>query len=540
VADGDLAIHASRGVIARSRLLRTALSVSLFCLAAVADASAAELRVGLSAETTSLYPNWFVTTGNQQIASHIFDNLVEMDANSIPQPGLAESWSPVDDHTWEFRLRHNVKFHDGTPFTADQVLTTFDQSKTIEGVGASAGAYLRGKTYTKVDDYTVRIATTQPSPLLPNEMTVLYIYPRAAPVEQFNSGAAAIGTGPYKLREWVKGGQIVLERNPDYWGKAPDWDRVIFRVIGAGPTRIAALLNDEVDMINDVPPADISRLKTNPKVNVIMRPGERIMLLTLDSSRDISPFVTDNDGKAYPNPLRDWRVRKAITKAINRDALAERLMDGVAVAAGQIASPGMFGHDPNIKPEPFDPDGAKKLLAEAGYAEGFHLTLHSPNDRYVNDAETAQAIGAMLSRIGIKTEVVAQPWQVFAGQQMGGGERGVPAYSATLYGFGTATGETMSQHWMLLHTPNKQLALGHANVGGYSNLRLDAYLDAAMRTMDADRREKMLWDIDRGYMNDVAVVPLFWQVNAWATRKGLSYEPRIMDVTQAMSVHATK
>jgi peptide/nickel transport system substrate-binding protein len=306
----------------RSRLLRTALSVSLLCLAAVADASATDLRVGLSAETTSLYPNWFVTTGNQQIASHIFDNLVEMDANSIPQPSLAESWSPVDDHTWEFRLRHNVKSHDGTPFTADQVLTTFDQSKTIEGVGASAGAYLRGKTYTKVDDYTIRIATTQPSPLLPNEMTVLYIYPRAAPVEKFNSGEAAIGTGPYKLREWVEGGQIVLERNPGYWGKAPDWDRVIFRVIGAGPTRIAALLNDEVDMINNVPPADISRLKTNPKVNVIMRPGERIMLLTLDSSRDISPFVTDNDGKpAFPNPLRDGRVRKAITKAINRDAL---------------------------------------------------------------------------------------------------------------------------------------------------------------------------------------------------------------------------
>ena len=145
----------------------------------------------------------------------------------------------------------------------------------------------------------------------------------------------------------MKGSQIVLERNPSHWGKPPDWERVTFRVIGAGPTRIAALLNNEVDMINDVPPADISRLKTTPEVNVILRSGERIMMLTLDSSRDVSPFVTDNDGKAlFPNPLRDWRVRKAITKAINRDALVDRLMDGVAVAAGQIASPGMFGHDP--------------------------------------------------------------------------------------------------------------------------------------------------------------------------------------------------
>jgi peptide/nickel transport system substrate-binding protein len=275
-------------------------------------------------------------------------------------------------------------------------------------------------------------------------------------------------------------------------------------------------------MINDVPPADISRLKTTPAVTVIMRSGERIMFITLDSSRDVSPFVADNDGKpAFPNPLHDWRVRKAISKAINRDALVDRLMDGVAVAAGQVASPGMFGHDPGIKPEPFDPDGAKKLLASAGYPDGFHLVLHSPNDRYVNDAKTAEAIGAMLTRIGIRTDVQALPWQVFAGQQMGGGERGVPAYSVTLYGFGTATGETMSQHWMLLHTKNPERALGHANVGAYSNIRLDAYLDEAMRTMDAGKREKMLWDIARGYMNDVALVPLFWQVNAWAVYRAV-------------------
>jgi peptide/nickel transport system substrate-binding protein len=401
---------------------RTVLVAFLFCFA-LAQAKADDLRVGLSAETTSLYPNWFVTTGNQQIASHIFDNMVEMDANSIPQPGLAESWSPMDDRTWEFRLRHGVTFHDGTPFTAEVVMTTFDHSKTIEGVGAPAGAYLRGKTYIQVDDYTIRISATQPAPLLPNEMTVLYIYPRAASVERFNNGEAAIGTGPYRLREWAKGGQIVLERNPSYWGQAPDWGRVTFRLISAGPTRIAALLNNEMDMINDVPPADISRLKALQEVKVFMRPGERIMLLTLDSSRDISPFVADNNGKPlFPNPLRDWRVRKAITKAINRYTLVDRLMDGIAVAAGQIASPGMFGHDPDLKPEPFDPDGAKKLLTSAAYPDGFRLTLHSPNDRYVNDAKTAEALGAMLTRIGIRTEVVTQPWQVFAGQQMGGGE----------------------------------------------------------------------------------------------------------------------
>ena len=199
-----------------------------------------------------------------------------------------------------------MKFHDGTPFTADQVIATSDHSKTIEGVGAAAGAYLRGKTYTTVDTYTLRIATIEPAPLLPNEMTVLYIYPRAAPVEQFNTGEAAIGTGPYRLREWVKGSQYRPRVQSTDSGRAPYRERVTFRLIGAGATRIAALLNSEVEMINDVPPTDISRLKATPEVNVIMRSGERIMMLTLDSSRDVLPFVIDTDGKPlFPNPLRD-------------------------------------------------------------------------------------------------------------------------------------------------------------------------------------------------------------------------------------------
>jgi peptide/nickel transport system substrate-binding protein len=385
------------------------------------------------------------------------------------------------------------------------------------------------------------MTTAQPAPLLPNEMTVLYIYPRPASVEQFNAGTAAIGTGPYKLRSWDKGDRIVLDRNPDYWGPAPEWDRVVLRVIGAGPARIAALLNGEVDIINEVPPADVKRLQATPGVSVQTRPGERIMAITLDSGRDVSPYVFDNSGKPYvPNPLRDWRVRKAISKAINRDALVDKLMDGIAVAAGQIATPGMFGHNPALKPEPFDPDGARKLLVEAGYGDGFRMVLHTPNDRYTNDQKTSEAIGAMLTRIGIRTDVEAQPWAVYSSKQYVGGERGLSAFSASLIGFGTATGETMSQLWMLVHTKNKELALGHANVGNYSNMRLDAWLDEAMRTMDGDTRGKMLQEIGTAYMADEALVPLFWQVNAWATRRGFSYQPRIMNVTQAMSVRSVK
>ncbi len=502
-----------------------------------ATPSAKTLRIGLSQETTSLYPNWFVTTGNQQIASHIFDNLVEMDASSQPQPALAESWRSIDPHSWEFKLRRGVTFHDGTPFTVDHVIASFDHSRTILGVGAPAGAYLRGKTYAKVDDFTLRMTTAEPDPLLPNELTVVYIYPRAASVEQFDSGAAAIGTGPYRLQEWAKGSHITLERNEAYWGPRPEWDRVELRPIVSPPSRVAALLNREVDVINDVPPADIGRLKNTADVSLFTRAGERIMFLTVDSSRDLTPYVFDDGGKPFwPNPLRDWRVRKAISKAIDREALVARLMDGLGVVAGQVASPGMSGYDSSIKPEPYDPAGAKKLLAEAGYGNGFRLTLHGPNDRYVNDALILQAVASMITRIGIQCQVDVMPWAIFGGKQMVGGPGGIPAFTVTLYGFGTATGETMSQLWMLLHTRNKERALGHANAGGYSNMRLDAALEQAMVTFDPAERQKMLGEVSTGFMDDVALVPMFWQVNAWATRKGLAYPPRIMDVTHAMGI----
>ena len=518
-----------------------ALVAVLITETAGAQQPAKTLTIGIAGETTSLYPNWFVTTPNQQVMSHIFNNLVEMDADNKPRPALAESWRPIDDKTWEFKLRKDVKFHDGTPFTADHVIATFDHSKTIEGVGSSAGAYVRSKTYTKVDDHTLHISAGKPYPLLPNEMSVLYIYPRAASVDDFNAGKAMVGTGPYKFKEWVKGDRLVLERNPDYWGEKPEWDRVVFKVITAGPSRVAALLNGDVDMIDYVPTPDVPRLTSDPKVTVASRAGERIFLLQLDSNRDVSPYVLDNDRKPlHPNPLRDWRVRKAMSMAINRQAIVDRIMDGQAQAAGQIATPGMFGHNPDIAPEKFDPDGAKRLLAAAGYPNGFRLALHGPNDRYVNDAKVTEALGSMLSRVGIQTEVVTLPRAVYFTRMGTGGERTTPEFSVFLVGFGTATGETMSQHWMLAHTEDKANALGHFNFGRYANLRIDAMLDEAIRTLDDGKREVLLKEIGVQYMRDVAILPLYWQVNVWATRKGLTYEPRLMEVTHAMGVKTAR
>lgn len=498
------------------------------------------LKIGVALETGSLYPNWFVSTHHQQIASHIFEPLLQMDANNIPQPALAESWVAVDDSTWEFRLRRDVKFHDGTPFTADHVIASFDHSKTIEGNGNASGAYVRDRTYEKVDDYTVRISAGKPYPLLPAEMTVVYIYKDPADPEEFNNGKAAIGTGPYKLGEWQRGEKLTLVRNDDYWGDKPEWQTLEFRPITSDPSRVAALLNGDVDIIDRVPTADVKRLEGTDGIKVVSRAGERIIYIQLDTSRDISPYVTDLQGNPISNPLRDVRVRKALSMAINRDAIVSRVMDDQAVAAGQIATPGMFGHNPDVKPTAFDLEGAKALLAQAGYGDGFALTLHGSNDRYINDARIVEAVAQMWTRLGVQTKVETLPSATYFTRRDNGGERGTPEFSALFAGFGTATGETMSQHWMLLHETIKERALGHANYGRYTNIRIDSYLDEAIQTVDDQKREVMLKEIGKMYMDDVALIPLHWQVNVWAMRDNLEMEPRLMEVTHGMKVFSKK
>ena len=211
-------------------------------------------------------------------------------------------------------------------------------------------------------------------------------------------------------------------------------------------------------------------------------------------------------------------------------------MDNQAVASGQIATPGMFGHNPDIQPTAFDLDGAKALLAQAGYGDGFALTLHGPSDRLINGVQVMEAVAQMWTRLGIKTGVESVPSSTYFSRKGGGGERGTPEFSISLDGFGTATGETMSQHWMLLHQTNRERSLGHANYGRYTNIRIDSLLDEAMLTIDSAQREKMLHEISRMYMEDVALIPLHWQMNVWAMRDDLSLDPSLMEVTHAMRI----
>ena len=363
---------------------------------------------------------------NNGLRRHIFELLVSADADGKPFPRLAASWRAVDDSTWEFKLRPGVKFTNGADFTARDVIYSVCRIPTVENSPSNFTISTKGiEGMESPDPLTLIIKTKGPYPLMPLDLGAFGILSAqvsgAAPdlafkkggctglgtppkSVDFNDPAKAVGTGPYKLKEYSRGTQLVLERNDSYWGDKPHWKTVTFRPITAAGPRVAALLAGDVDMIENPPIQDFEQVK-KAGLTIVQGLSNRIIYVHLDQFADPAwktPGVKGTDGK---NPFLDKRVRQAMSKAINRDAIVERIMGGVAIPAGELLPVPLFGTSPDRKPEKFDPEGAKKLLAEAGYPNGFELVLGSPNDRYINDEKVAQAVAQMLTRIGIKTSV---------------------------------------------------------------------------------------------------------------------------------------
>ena len=513
------------------------LGVFLTVTLAVGPAIGGQLVIGLGSEPSSIDPHYHNLGPNNQLARHIFDRLVHSDENQRLGPGLAESWKPINDTTWEFKLRKGVTFHDGSPFTADDVIFTFERAPNVEASPSSFALYTKGKTLKKIDDYTIHIITAKPYPLMPNDVSTINIISKkngmGAKTGDYNSGKATVGTGPYTFNQWVPGDRLILEKNPDYWGKKAQFDRVIFKPIKSDPTRVAALLAGDVDMIDNVPTADIPRLKKSPNMVLSQGVSNRVIYLHLDQFRDESPFITGTSGK---NPLKDQRVRKAISQAINRPAIVDRVMEGVAIPAGQLLPEAFFGVSPTLKPETYNPEAAKKLLADAGYPNGFGLTLHGPNDRYINDAKICQAIGQMLTRVGIDTKVETMPKSVYFRKASRGGPDKSPAFSFILVGWGSGTGEASSPLKSLLHTYDKSMGMGASNRGRYSNPEVDKLVQQALATVDDAKREKILQQATEIAIGELGIIPLHYQVNTWATRKGLAYTPRTDEYTLVTSV----
>lgn len=499
----------------------------ILCAAAIAvaafgspTAEAADLRIALAATPTSMDPQFYVIGPNSAMARNIFDGLVNQDERQQIKPALAVSWKSVDDLTWEFKLRPGVVFHDGGAFTsADVVASIARVPLASRNSPSSFMPYIEDiAKVDAIDDLTVRITTKKPSPLLLNNLSRIAILPASAlerTTGDLNSGKGVVGTGPFKFTSWTPDNQVVLARNDKYWAAPAAWDKVTFRIIADNGARVAALRAGDVDMIESVPTSDIKTIESDRNLKVVTIASNRVMYLHMDQNRDTSPFAAGADGK---NPLLKADVRRAISLSINRQAIVDRIMDGQGEPAGQLVPKGYFGWSPALAVDPYDPNKAKELLAAAGYPNGFKLTFHASSDRYPNDSKVAQAIGQMLSRIGINTAIEVMPGSVFFSRAS------KLEFSFIMGGAAVETGEASGVLGPLLATYSQ--TTGQGNRGRYSNPAFDKALGGALSTIDAAAREKLLQTAMETGMKDLGVIPVFFLGASWGMRAGLSYGGR--------------
>ena len=528
------------GASSPHRLLLGAALAALLLIGA-GPALARDLVVALKTEPTSMDPQYHALTPNIQLSQTLFDPLVCADAQLDIKPCLAESWT-ADGTTWTFKLRPNVKFADGSPFTADDVVFTYDRAGKVPNSPSSYKIYLQQVTKVEaLNPLTVRITTSQPYPLVAINLANLPILsakaaagpaPEGKTTTELNAGAGLVGTGPYRFVAWKRGTEIVFERNPNYWGKAPAWDRVVYRPISNPAARVAALLAGDVDLIEDPPTDDLERLQKDSKLNVVTRPSNRVIYVALDQHGNETPGIQGTNGK---NPLLDKRVREALSLAIDRKALVDRIMGGVATPAAQLLPPPMLGTSKNLVNAPkVDVDKAKALLKAAGYPDGFSLVLGTPNGRYINDSKVAQTLAAMWTRIGVKTTIDANAPAVFFKN------RDAHAYSAYLAGWGTATGEMSNTLNALLVTPNKEKGVGTTNRSRYSNLEMDKLVEESATMMDPARRGEVLAKASEMAMADFAMLPVHFEHSVWAMKKGIQFEGRADQMTMVQYVLPAK
>jgi peptide/nickel transport system substrate-binding protein len=507
----------------------------VFFAAAIAllfgTASAADLTIALSADITSLDPHYVAAQPNINIGWHVFDALTRVDERARLIPGIAESWRAVNPTTWEFKLHKGVKFHDGSELTTEDVAFSLERPLTITGSPGGFAVYVRPIVAREiVDRYTIRLKTAAPYGALPQDLNSILIVSKkaasnATPAD-FDSGRAMIGSGPYKFVRFLHGDRVELVRFDGHWEAPAAWDKVTFRVMPTDTARTAALLAGDVDVIENVPTADLARLRGSPNFRLAQAVSWRTIFFHLDQHRTRPPLITDKTGRPLAaNPFMDVRVRRAISKAINRPALVERVMEGAAVPAANVVAPQIFGHNAELKPDAYDPDGAKKLLAEAGYPDGFGLTIAAPNNRYVNDDQVAQTVAQMLARVGIRCRVDTMPFSVYMTKARD------QQFSFAMLGWGSYSADLALRSLAGTFSPDK--GYGAWNWGRYSNPDLDRLIGQALGTVDEKKRAAIAREAGALAARDLAIIPLYHQIATWAMKKNISYIARTDEFTLA-------
>jgi len=469
------------------------------------------------------------------ILMHAYEGLTRYNAKYEIEPALATKWTYLTPTQVRFELRKGVKFQDGTPFTADDVVFSFGR---IKQPTSTTTIYVAGvNEVKKVDDHTVDVILAGPNPILLRQFVDFRIMSKAwaeknnatktqdykAKEENFAS-RNAMGTGPYRITSWVPDQRITMTINPDWWDKHQgNIKEVVYTPIKSDPTRVAALLSGDIDLLTDLPTQDVSRLRGDAKLKIIDGAENRTIFLAPDVG---SPELKYSNVKGK-NPFADKRVRQALSMAIDREAIKRNIMRGLSVPAGLMVAPGVNGNSPDLDvPVKVDPDGAKKLLAEAGYPDGFEVRMNCPNNRYVNDEEICQAVLAMWARIGVKASLVAENMATFSQKFQN--------FDSSLYmlGWGVATYDAQYTIQSLVRTRTSG-ADGNFNFSRISDPVVDRLTDAMKTETDVAKRNAMIREALVRIKDEVLLIPLHHQMRPWAMKAGLTTEYRSDDRPEA-------
>jgi len=504
---------------------RTLRFLLIACLAAAGMASAQTLRWAGRGDVGSIDPHAFNEGLTDAVLGHVYEQLVRRDREQRFEPALAEKWAIVDDSTWRFTVRAGVKFSDGSPFSAADAVFSIERAQQASSQQAYFARQLGRPVL--IDERTFELRLDRPNPLiLEHQLNVRMMsqawsrrngaerVPEFSRREEGFSSRNALGTGPFVLERYEPGVRTVLVRNPAWWDRFDgNVQRVVYTPVGNDGTRTAALLAGDIDFTHDTPPQDSTRLAAEASVRLHTAPENRILFFAMDQFRDELLYASVK-GR---NPFKDVRVREAVMLAIDAQAIRASTMRGQSVPTACLATAAIGCQAPELENRPAtDPARARRLLADAGYAEGFELTIDCPNDRYVNDQAICLAVASMLGRVGIKLRVDARPKTIFFQK--------VERQDTSFYLFGWGGGTTDPQGLLdpIVHRHDPVTKKGEYNYGRGGDAELDRLIDAAGREMDPARRKALLADAQRRAMQLFVVLPLHRQMITWASRRNVT------------------
>jgi peptide/nickel transport system substrate-binding protein len=504
-------------------------------LALAAPTHAVTLRWAAQNDILTLDPHSQNHATTISIMQHAYEPLVRYDKKFQVEPCLATKWEQVSPTQWRFQLRKNVKFHDGSPFTADDVVFSYERIKQPQG---TMQPYVTGvNEVKKIDDHTVDFILAGPNPVFLRNLTIFHIVSKTwaektksqnvqnyKDKEETYASRNVNGTGAYMIKGWEPDKQIVMAANPNWWdkreGNATD---VIYTPIKSDATRVSALLSGDVDLVTDVPTQDVERLRKDSKLKVLDGAENRTIFIGMDQHNEELKYGSVK-GK---NPFKDVRVRQALNVAVDREAIKRVTMRGLSIPAGLMIAPNVYGWSKDIdKVPPHDVAAAKKLLAAAGYPQGFEFTLDCPNNRYVNDEKICQALVGMWARVGVKAKLNSIPFANFIPKLLN------LDTSAYMLGWGVATFDALYMLQALGRTKTTG-ADGSFNQGRISDPKLDQLIDAMKTEMNQAKRDAMIREALVIMRDQYYYVPLHYQLRPWAMKKNVTTLHRANDAPES-------